>query len=412
MTPRLLIVSYLGRQPLPSPRAERTARLTERLAKEWEIRLLTGPVAEGQQGYSTMLARRLRVGLGTVSRAVLLDRFEPWSRRAIAGEILDADAALLIGFPFSPVAVAARRLAARGMPYVVDAGDPWVLTAASKPNHGIGLIRARRAESFVWQHARGAVLTTPSQARALGALFPNLDMLVRPNGFVPVPPGAEASRRADHADVLRLAHFGLVSKVRLDVSGFLECLAHSGRWNRVEFHQFGPDWSDGLAAVPRVVRVVRHEPRPWAEVVAIAREYDAALVIGNRNGSQLPSKAIDYMTLPVPRIALVGDSRASLAEYVEHRSGWLVATPGDRDLAPRVDRHVSHPWSCADLDPPPSESWDEVAKQITAFVGRAVRSGSGREIPAGRRTAACRALRRPTNSSCLADPVRPPANDG
>ncbi|HZE05703.1 MAG TPA: hypothetical protein VE127_10790, partial [Solirubrobacteraceae bacterium] len=283
--------------------------------------------------------RRLASGL---SSATLIDRFEPWSCRHLATWSPRVDAALLIGFPFSTLAWAAKRLVARRIPYVVDVGDPWILTSPRPRARGIAATRSRRNEKKLWRSAAGAIVTTTGQAADLAALFPELEILVRPNGY-PVPDDAPAARTptADNDGVLRLAHFGTLSECRISVRPFLSALARSGLWRRVEFHQFGSDWRAMLADPPPSVSVEFERSRPWREVAEQSRRFDAVVVVGNRDPRQLPSKVIDYLVLPAPRIAVTADARRdSISTYLADKDGWLVLGGDDPNAGPAVARHL------------------------------------------------------------------------
>jgi hypothetical protein len=48
----------------------------------------------------------------------------------------------------------------------------------------LSLQRAKAAETFLWRHAAAGVVTTETQASGLRALFPDLELLVRPNGYL------------------------------------------------------------------------------------------------------------------------------------------------------------------------------------------------------------------------------------
>jgi hypothetical protein len=378
---RLVVVSYLAHAPL-SPRGVRTRALVERLSRDWEVELVAGPApgASPRAGGAASaadgrpLARR---ALAHAHSRLLLDRYEPWARRRLRGWRPRAAAAVLVGFPFSPPALAARALTADGIPYVVDVGDPWALTARRPLVGGPALRRARRAERRLWAGAAGAVVTTRVQARALQGLFPALPVLVRPNGLDPADADGAGPRLLDAAvpgaaagapGVLRLAHFGDLSSARLDVGPVLERLAARGPWRAVELHQHGSDWTGELRRL-RGVAVAFHEPRPWREVVALAGRYDLALVVGNRDPSQLPSKAIAYLQLPVPRLAVVeripGDA---LAEYVAGRAGWATLPAAAEDPAALVERHVRRRWTPAELAAPEAESWEHVGDAVARFV--------------------------------------------
>ena len=302
----------------------------------------------------------------------MLDKYEPWSRRTFHSWRPDASAGLLIGFPFSPLVYASRRLAEREIPYVVDAGDTWVLTSARPEARAIGRLRARRAELRLWDGAAGAVVTTDAQARALASIFPQLPILVRPNGFATnnESPGEPLSRRPSRSDsCLRLVHFGDISSDRVEIAGFLRSLARSDVWSEVEFHQYGSDWTGSLAKL-REVGVTFHHPRPWREVVAAAAaDYDLAVVIGNRDSMLLPSKAVAYLQLPIPRLALVDDDADNeLTRYIDDKPGWTVLSVRAPDGAQQIRGHLSRRWTSAELAPPATESWANVSQTVRRFL--------------------------------------------
>jgi hypothetical protein len=374
----LVVVSYLANAPF-SPRGIRTRALLETLRRDWLVELISGPAPTAPEaGRSASAAIPLRRTLNFLHSSLLLDKYELWSRRQFGSWRPAADGALLIGFPFSPLIYAARRLAAAGIPYVVDIGDPWVLTiAGGRPaTRNFGRLRARRAERRLWAGASGAVVTTEMQSSALREIFPDLETLVRPNGFSPAD-GLErwdAERPSLTARThLRLAHFGDLFAARLDIGPFLRRLAGSRLWDEVEFHQYGQDWS-GLLNAQSYVRVVFHPRRPWSEVVRVATQYDLALVVGNLDPTTLPSKAISYLQLPIPRLAVVEDADAdALADYAGHKPGWLILRSDEADAAERVHQHVMHDWTVATLAPPETDSWSEVSDEITTFVARVLR---------------------------------------
>jgi hypothetical protein len=377
---RLIVVSYLANAPFP-PRGVRTQALLEALQREWSIELIAAPSGSSRGSTSPQVSRSVpRKILRLVHSSILLDKYEPWSRRRFRSWRPEAAGALLIGFPFSPLVYASRRLVESGIPYVVDAGDPWVLTNRWPEVHTLGLARARAAERRLWAGAAGAILTTEAQAGALRAIFPELEVLVRANGFAPVAMSRsttrlEARRRGHDVESLRLAHFGDISSDRLNIESFLKRLARSGLWSEIEFHQYGSDWTGTLKA-QREVKVVFHEPRQWAEIVRLARAYDLAVVLGNRDPTLLPSKAVAYLQLPIPRLALVKDGVIdALTQYVAAQPGWIVLDAhdvgaDDAEAAKTIHDHVSRGWTTAELAPPAAESWDHVAKEVAQFLRR------------------------------------------
>jgi hypothetical protein len=369
---RLVIVSYLAHAPF-SPRGIRTRALHEHLQNSWKVELIAGPAPRPAAGEDPSDGRtHLRKILQVAHASLLLDKYEFWSRRRFRSWRPDAEAALLVGFPFSPLVYASRRLIKLGIPYVVDAGDPWVLTSSRPVARGLGLIRGRRAEYRLWAGAVGGVVTTDAQAHALSSIFPRLPILVRPNGFSSrdFPPfGLSSVPRANTPDsVLRLAHFGDISSERVEIASFLQLLTRSGEWNEIQFHQFGFDWTGALATLPDVT-VVFHHPRPWREIVAAAGKYDLAVVIGNRDPMLLPSKAMAYLQLPIPRLALVDDdAKNELTRYAAGKPGWLVVRVRAPDAAERIERHLSRRWTDSELAPPASESWADVSKTVGQFL--------------------------------------------
>jgi hypothetical protein len=178
-------------------------------------------------------------------------------------------------------------------------------------------------------------VTTEGQARDLCRAVPGLNVLVRPNGYNEIKiPGA--SRRDPSAGELRIAHFGDLYAPRIDISGFLRRLAMSQIWRRVVVYQYGRDHIRMLKELPDVLRVERRLPIPWSDVLRTsATEVDLALVVGNKDARQLPSKAVEYMTLPVPRLALtLGQDGDALSDYVERKPGWLVLHADALDPGP------------------------------------------------------------------------------
>lgn len=368
---RLAVVSGYAHDPL-TPRGQRTQRLLERLAEEWEIELVALPAETFGPGAPAGSRRpRWRRVASRAADATLLDRWEPWSARRLARWRPQADAALLIAYPWSPVTYAARRLRRAGIPYVLDAGDPWGLTAPVPIGGRLSRGRWRRAERALWSNAVGAVVTTGRQADVLTGFFPDLPVLVRANGYEPPasqaePPVAPGGSDRGH---LRLVHYGSLPSQRVDPNRLLEVLVASRRWETIRLTQFGEDYVDTLARAPGEVEIEWRAPLPWSEVIAAAGEFDLAIAIGNVLPGQLPSKAVQYMTLPIPRLAVTASRDGdSLAEYVREKPGWAAAAWDDPAADRVVAEHLARDWSPAALAPPPEESWPAVAERIAGFV--------------------------------------------
>jgi len=363
-----------------SPRVQRAERLVTALERDFDFQVERVPSlpshAVGALG-TTLPRRAMRRAL----RPLVLDRFETPARLRMRGWKPSGRGALLIGWPFSPVYIAASHLVAAGIPYVLDAGDPWVLTEPFPASWSRPLPRrrAKSAEAFLWRHAAAGVLTTQRQARALKALFPDLDLLVRPNGYTPTAAGenpARATREAGDgaaprtAGELRLIQFGSVNARKLSIGGWLSRLRRIAGLTRVSFVNYGSvARPDLLRSEDRGVVIEVHEPVGWDRACQIARGFDAAVVVANTNPDELPSKSIQYLTLPIPRVAVTESSDpGELGAFADQRPGFIaVRSASDEDI-PGLLGHLRRTWSEEDLKPPAADAWDSVARQVVRFA--------------------------------------------
>jgi glycosyltransferase involved in cell wall biosynthesis len=379
---RFAVVSGLAHNSM-APRGQRTQNLVEELGRRWEVELVALPSETfGRRDAPVSRQPFLRRVLGSMMRSVALDRWEPWSVRRLRRWQPEVDAALLVGYPWSPVSRAARRLASLGIPYVVDAGDPWVLTEELALPRTISIWRSKRAELPIWRGAAGAVVTTPQQGDRLQRMFPHLHILVRPNGYVPTPAPAAVARRPSDPTSLTLAHFGTLSGIRVDVGPLLAALQRSGRWRTITFAQFGDDFAGMLTRVPKGIHVERHRSQLWEEIVARAHDFDAAVVLGNRRGDLLPSKTVQYLTLPIPRLALTaGEHDDALAVYAKAHPGWLVVSAGEAEVVRRLWEHLARDWPAAELAAPAAESWPNVAAEVAGFIEACVSDAGSAASP-------------------------------
>ncbi|MBS1863415.1 MAG: hypothetical protein JSS68_17085 [Actinobacteria bacterium] len=356
-----------------TPRGQRTQHLIEALGVEWEVELIAMP-AQGHRGGGGTSGRSLarRFASWGVQQA-LFDRWEPWARKRFSRWLPGADAAVLIVAPWSLAAIAAPRLRAAGIPYVIDAGDPWTVGMADL-ERTLAVRRGLRAEKPIWGAAAGAILTTPQQASRMEAKYPDLPIMARPNGYeLPADAIAPAERPASDPGVLRLVHLGVIYAARLDIMPLLVNLRDSGRWETIRFDQFGADPEGMLADAPAGIEVHNHAAIPWPEVVARTAEFDLAVVLGNELGELLPSKAIQYLTLPIPRIAVTDTERDdALTDFAGDHTAWLAVAPGDPEAARLIADHVAHAWTTAELEPPQADSWPAVATDLATFVDRCV----------------------------------------
>jgi Glycosyl transferase 4-like domain len=366
------VVSWSGAAPIHlSPRGQRTQFLIGSLESYGTVERIGGDIPQWLAGsnerrkssWHRRSARRLAL-------SVLVDKYELSVRRALSGWQPEVDAAVLVGFPWSPLAVAAHKLAGRGIPFVVDVGDPWELTNPEPEGNWLRRWRSRRQEESLWRRAAGAIVTTQGQGQGLERLFPHLRILVRPNGYLPAePPEARAAPAPRGDGELRLVHYGSLYGGRVDFPALFRRLGESGRWRRISLCQYGPDWEEALKAIPPEVSVDHRPAVSWQQVLAEACGFDAAVVLGWSNPAKMPSKAVQYLTLPLPRIAMTtADPTDALASYVADKPGWTAVNPSTADPAGIVGEQLARHWSEEDLRAPEGESWARVAQTLGAFV--------------------------------------------
>lgn len=374
-------MTWSGGAPLHlSPRGQRAQHLVnalkgygtvEKLGGDKIPRWLAGNSTRTKSSWYRQLAHRL-------VHSVLVDKYELSVWRELHSWEPAADAAVLVAFPFSPLSLAARKLKQRRIPYVVDVGDPWILTNPNPESGPIKRWRAKRQERRVWTSAAGAIVTTRTQGDALKRLYPHLQVLVRANGYNPSDNGHRPRRGtvSRASGELHLAHYGSIYGRRVNFYGVFQRLAESGLWRKITLHQHGADWESALTPLEQWIDVKHVSPITWAEVVASAHMFDAAIVIGWRNPGQMPSKAVQYLTLPIPRVAMVtSDTDDSLAAYLADKSGWAVVDDASVAVGQTVADLISKKWTEAELAAPESESWEHVERLLGAFV---IEATSGR----------------------------------
>jgi hypothetical protein len=374
-----------------SPRVQRAERLVSALERDFDFQVERVPSLPPQavSPLRTTLPRRV---VRRALRPLVLDRFEIPARLVMRAWKPSASGALLIAWPFSPIHIAASHLVAAGIPYVVDAGDPWVLTEpfAASWSRPLPRRRAKSAETFLWRHAAAGVVTTERQAHALKALFPDLDLLVRPNGYTPAAED-EGPAKADRDDgdriegELRLVQFGSVNPRKLPLGGWLSKLRRVAGLTRVRFANYGTvNRPDLLESEDPGVVIEAQPPVEWEDACRIARGFDAAVVVANINPDELPSKSIQYLTLPIPRVAVTAASDpGELGAFAARRPGFVAVDIDSRDDVPRLIDHLSRAWSSPELSPPAEDSWTAVARRVAKFTIEAWDRERSRTEPGG-----------------------------
>jgi hypothetical protein len=370
-----IMVSFAGDDSF-SPRVQRAAHLATALERQFDfqVELVPGQAGHAMGRLHATLPRRVA---RRAVRPLVLDSFEIPARLTLRGWKPSGRGALLVGWPFSPIYIAASHLLAAGVPYVVDIGDPWALTEpAPSPRFPRSRLlawrRAKAAEAFLWRHAAAGVVTTRTQASSLRALFPDLNLLCRPNGYTPTAESVvhREPAHAASAGELRLVQFGSVNPAKLPIGGWLARLRGAAGLTRVRFANYGAvDRPELLQTQDPAVVVEIHDPVDWGRACQIARGFDAAVVVANRNPAELPSKSIQYLTLPVPRIAVTaGRDRGELGAFAAQHPGFIAVGVDSQEEIPRMIAHLRRPWSDEELSPPAGNSWVEVAREVVGFA--------------------------------------------
>jgi hypothetical protein len=89
---------------------------------------------------------------------------------------------------------------------------------------------------------------------------------------------------------------------------------------------------------------------------------------------RMPSKAVQYLTLPIPRVAITcGADDDAIADYVADKEGWVCSAIDDPRLAERLQEHLLRKWSPEQLAAPRAEAWPQVADEVARFLARVLR---------------------------------------
>ena len=157
-------------------------------------------------------------------------------------------------------------------------------------------------------------------------------------------------------------------EIRLPIGPWLSKLRRAAGCKTLVFANYGymPRPKLLQSTDPSVI-VESHDPVDWSRVCEIAQGFDAAIVTGNQDPAQLPSKAVQYLTLPIPRIAVTSGPGSDLAAFAAERPGFIaVDIDSAKDIALAL-AHLRRAWS-SELTPPPGDSWDAVAREIAEFA--------------------------------------------
>ncbi len=299
MSRRLLLVAPLILHAPSNPRGIRAARLIEGLGRRgWEIDVLSYWAGEGEPAvpgarrlyaldggnpFGTPFARSESRAVRLAHRGARALRANPeglgaWVRTATATLSAEPrsgrpDLVLALGLPASGLLAGAEIAAALELPLVSDLGDPW---NARGP-----------AEWWARRRALGRSAALITTTEPLAEAFEPLLGPATPIRLIPA--GGVIQRRPNAAEPPLFVHMGAVTLARIDPRPAWEVLTRLHDAGRIEFRSHSVGWRDDFDELP-------HGHRPLLDheaALGLTGRASAALVVGNTNHEQLPSKAFE-----------------------------------------------------------------------------------------------------------------------
>ncbi len=222
-----------------------------------------------------------------------------------------------IGVPVGAIVAGARIAGALGAPLIADLGDPWPAPSPAAA--------AERGEAL--RGAAALVTTTPALAERLGAeLRPGTPIELIPNG-------GEVRRRPEGPapEPPLFVHMGAINPGRADPLPAFAALGSLHRAGEIEFRSHSVGFIDGFAELPHPhLPLLAH-----AEALELSANAAGALVLGNADPAQLPSKAFEIACTETWALCVRGSDADPAAELLE-RSGHAVVAAANEPAAIRA----------------------------------------------------------------------------
>lgn len=250
----------------------------------------------------------------------------------------EPDAVLVTATPSFTSALIGLRLA-RAQPslrWILDMGDPFSLAIESEPNNfALYAPLNARVERAVFARANGIAFTNDVILSRYGALYPSVStrsvcippLLDPAMSIQPIPMQA---RRCPE-DPIRLVFVGtLYRKLRRPdfLLGLFARLCARAVLPPLELHFYGDvsECAEAFTRNPPTLggRIFVHGPVLREVALEATRSADILVDIGNSNGSQLPSKLVEYLASGRPIIELRGTTDAAAASILGSQPGVLI----------------------------------------------------------------------------------------
>lgn len=374
MPQRVLLVAPLLLHAPANPRGIRGARLIEGLGgRGWEVDVVTYWGGEGEPPDPG--CRRLYACSGRDPFAYMRDplrrlahrglhylRFDPdglsgWIREATAA-VRGApasdhpDVVLALGLPVSGLVAGAEIAAALDVPLVNDLGDPW-------PARGPAERRTRNRALG----AGAALVTTTSPLAA--DLQPEL---ADGASVALIPAGGAIQHRPTAAEPPLFVHMGVVTCARLPPEPVWTVLARLHREGRIEFRSHSIGWRESFDDLPHPhLPLISH-----AEALELTGRASCALVLGNTNHEQLPSKVFEIACTETWALCvseLAGDPALALLEDTGHAVRCANDTASIERAVEEIlerERRGERPT------PAPEHTWERRYEQIDELLRRVI----------------------------------------
>lgn len=261
-----------------------------------------------------------------------------------------------IGLPAGAIVAGARFAAELGAPLIADLGDPWP-EAAGYP----------ATERTAALGSAAALVTTTEElaARLRPDLRAGTEILIAPNGGelrrrAPRPPGAAPL----------FVHLGAINAGRVDPRPAFAALAALEAEGRIELrsHTTGFHLAIDELAHGSGGRLPMLDHREALDLTARA---SAALVLGNDDPAQLPSKAFEIACTETWALCVGGDGEDPARALLE-RTGHAVAAAANTEEAVRAAAEEILALEVGGVRPAPDPrlTWEDRIREVSALLQR------------------------------------------
>ncbi len=264
------------------------------------------------------------------------------------------DLVYAIGVPVSALAAGeaiARRLE---LPLAIDLGDPWIAGSEAE----------RELRERVLGAACCLITTTPELSSQL------TPMLADGAPSLLAPAGGELLGRRPRAEgePPLFVHLGTINAGRVDPGPAFAALAGLHRAGRIEFRSHSTGWHPDFERLPHP-----HLPLlPHDQALDLLAKASAALVLGNDNREQLPSKAFEIACTETWALC-VSELEGDGAVEVLGRTGHAVSADANEEAAIVTAAEAILDREARDERPrpEPTYSWerriDEIAELVAGY---------------------------------------------